>query len=67
MSLADSDAGFQCPIAGGTGCGTFLDAAFHFRHLASRSGGDMPIERIIGILFMPNIFYSNACFKIWFG
>jgi len=45
-------------LAGGTGCGTFLDAAFHLRNLAQKGG--VPIERIISMLFMPNIFYPNA-------
>ena len=45
-------------LAGGTGCGTFLDASFHLRHLMQHRG--VPIERIIGMLFMPNIFYASA-------
>ena len=45
-------------VAGGTGCGTFLDTAFFLRYLSQRGG--IPIERYVGILFMPNVFYSNA-------
>ena len=45
-------------LAGGTGGGTFLDAAFHLRWLAQRGGRDR--ERIVGVLFMPNVFYPHA-------
>jgi hypothetical protein len=47
-------------LAGGTGCGTFLDAAFHLRDLAKAKG----IERVIGMLFMPNVFYANAASEV---
>lgn len=49
-------------LAGGTGCGTFLDASFHLRNLAQKSGAK--IERIIGMLFMPNIFYANTANEV---
>jgi hypothetical protein len=45
-------------LAGGTGCGTFLDAAFHLAHMVQADR--KPIERVIGILFMPNIYYGGA-------
>jgi hypothetical protein len=44
-------------LAGGTGCGTFLDAAFHLNLMMQRD--TVPIERVIGILFMPNIYYDS--------
>jgi hypothetical protein len=49
-------------LAGGTGCGTFLDVLFHLRNL-SQNGG-VPIERIVAILFMPNVFYANAADEV---
>lgn len=45
-------------VAGGTGCGTLLDTVFFLRHLSQRAG--IPIERIVGIIFMPNVFFANA-------
>jgi hypothetical protein len=45
-------------LAGGTGCGTFLDAAFHLRHLVREYG--VQVERIIAMLFMPNVFYAGS-------
>ena len=51
-----------CSLAGGTGCGTFLDAAFHLRYLAREAG--VPIERIVAILFMPNIFFANRASEV---
>lgn len=39
-------------LAGGTGCGTVIDTVFLMRSLG--------IERLIGILFMPNVFYGSA-------
>ncbi|MEK7751462.1 MAG: tubulin-like doman-containing protein, partial [Acidobacteriota bacterium] len=49
-------------LAGGTGCGTFLDVLFHLRALSQHGG--VPIERIVAILFMPNVFYSNAADEV---
>jgi hypothetical protein len=46
-----------CSLAGGTGCGTVLDTIFFLRSLKQEG---VPIERFIGILFMPNVFYGNA-------
>jgi hypothetical protein len=45
-------------LAGGTGCGTVLDMVFFLRSLSQLEG--LSIERFIGILFMPNVFYSSA-------
>ena len=45
-------------LAGGTGSGIFLDAAFHLARMAQ--AGRRPIERVIGIFFMPNVFYGGA-------
>jgi hypothetical protein len=44
-------------VAGGTGCGTFLDMVFLLRKL-SREG--IGIERVVSILFLPNIYYPTA-------
>lgn len=46
-----------CSLAGGTGCGTVLDTAFFLRYLSQKAG--IPVERYVGILFMPNVFYMN--------
>lgn len=45
-------------LAGGTGCGTVLDTIFFLRQLSQSAG--IPIERFVGILFMPNVFYMSA-------
>jgi len=45
-------------LAGGTGCGTVIDTAFFLRSLSQHEG--LRIERFIGILFMPNVFYGSA-------
>ncbi|HEX8174607.1 MAG TPA: tubulin-like doman-containing protein [Pyrinomonadaceae bacterium] len=47
-----------CSLAGGTGCGTVLDTVFYLRYLSQQAG--IPIERFVGILFMPNVFYTTA-------
>jgi hypothetical protein len=45
-------------LAGGTGCGTVLDTVFLLKYLTQVE--KLPIERIMGILFMPNVFYKGA-------
>jgi hypothetical protein len=47
-----------CSLAGGTGCGTVLDTVFFLRYLSQQAG--IPIDRFVGILFMPNVFYTTA-------
>jgi hypothetical protein len=44
-------------LAGGTGCGTVLDTVFFLRSLSQSER--IPIERLVGILFMPNVFYAS--------
>lgn len=38
-------------VAGGTGCGTFLDTAFLLR--------DIGVERIFSIVFLPSVYYTT--------
>lgn len=60
ISKTDFDPAHQvflvCSVAGGTGGGTFLDTAFFLRKLIQQE--KLNIERILGIILLPNIYYS---------
>ena len=44
-------------LAGGTGSGTFLDVAFLLRKLLQDGA---PIEKIIGVVALPNVYYESV-------
>jgi len=44
-------------VAGGTGGGIFLDMAFMLRKLALEG---LPIERIIGVMALPNVYFMDT-------
>lgn len=46
-------------VAGGTGCGIFLDVVYFLRQLQIQKDPSAP-DRIIGAVFLPNIYYSRA-------
>jgi hypothetical protein len=46
-----------CSVAGGTGCGTLLDAAFLLRDL---SRPPLAIEHQFAYVFLPNVYYSST-------
>jgi len=46
-------------LAGGTGCGLFLDVVYFLRQLQMQKDPSAP-ERIIGVAFLPNVYYPRA-------
>jgi Tubulin like len=44
-------------VAGGTGCGTFLDCVFLLKKLSREA---VAIDRIVGLVFLPSVYYPTA-------
>jgi hypothetical protein len=44
-------------VAGGTGCGTFLDCAFLLKKLSSEG---LTLDRLVGLVFLPSVYYPTA-------
>jgi hypothetical protein len=44
-------------LAGGTGCGTILDTMFCLRKISTE---EMGLDKIIAVLFLPNVYYPTA-------
>jgi hypothetical protein len=46
-----------CSLAGGTGCGTFLDTLFLLNNLKTKE--DINIHQVFAYLFLPNVYYET--------
>lgn len=44
-------------VAGGTGCGTFLDCVFLLKKLSREV---IALDRIVGLIFLPSVYYPTA-------
>lgn len=55
--ITDPQVFIICSVAGGTGCGTFLDAAFLLKNLRIA-------ERTVSVIFLPSVYHSTATGEI---